>query len=346
MIADSLLKLKMKGLAYSRLALYTAESLPIIYSRRFFDREANRPEDLPKDHRTQLLEAFNSMLEEDIQNIKEGLYSEKLVRPEPALDHLKRYFGIWFDSLMSAYRKSKNQSKVFSKEAEPYLEDLPDYYKRNFHYQTDGYLTETSAEMYSHQTEILFQGTLSLMRRVLMGPILRDLNLQSSKVRILEIGCGAGELTEILLESKADMDITCIDLSEPYLKVARKRFAGTDRVEFVKQNGEDFKSKAKFDLIISGYLFHELPLAARIRVMENSRKLLKRGGRIVAMDSLQMGDSPQFDWALKQFPKDFHEPFYTNYTKNPVEDLISDSELVSISKKAFLSKLVYWDGRR
>ena len=341
MIADSLLKLKLKGLAYSRLALYTAESLPIIYSRRFFDPRANRPEDLPKDHRTHLIEAFNSMLDEDIKNVKEGLYSEKLVLPEPALDHLKRYFGIWYDSLLSAYRKSKNQSKVFSKDAEPYLDDLPDYYKRNFHYQTDGYLSETSAEMYSHQTEILFQGTLSLMRRVLMGPILRDLNLRSSKVRVLEIGCGAGELTEILLESKADLDLTCIDLSEPYLKVAKKRFAGRDGVEFLKRNGEDFSSKTKFDLIVSGYLFHELPFEARVRVMENSKRLLKKGGRVAAIDSLQLADSPQFDWALKQFPKDFHEPFYTNYTKSPLENLIDFDGHEKSTKKAFLSKLVF-----
>ena len=43
--------------------------------------------------------------------------------------------------------------------------DLPKYFLRNFHYQTDGYLSEKSARLYEFQVETLFSGCAATMRR-------------------------------------------------------------------------------------------------------------------------------------------------------------------------------------
>ena len=59
------------------------------------------------------------------------------------------------------------------------------------------------------------------------------------------------------------------------------------------------------------------------------------------MDSLQENDDAEFQWALEQFPQDFHEPFYKNYTQNPLEDLMSAAGLKNVqSEIGFLSKVV------
>jgi hypothetical protein len=37
-------------------------------------------------------------------------------------------------------------------------------------------------------------------------------------------------------------------------------------------------------------------------------RVLKPGGRLVVVDSLQMGDEPDYDGMLELFPQNYHEP--------------------------------------
>ena len=39
-------------------------------------------------------------------------------------------------------------------------------------------------------------------------------------------------------------------------------------------------------------------------------RVLKPGGRLVLVDSLQHGDEPDYDGLLELFPQSFHEPYY------------------------------------
>jgi len=44
---------------------------------------------------------------------------------------------------------------------------------------------------------------------------------------------------------------------------------------------------------------------------------------------------------LEQFPKDFHEPFYKDYTQKPMESLLDSHGLSSVTTEiGFLSKVV------
>ena len=49
----------------------------------------------------------------------------------------------------------------------------PAYYRRTFHWQTDGYFTEHSAEVYELGVELLFRGTADVMRRQIIPPVTR-----------------------------------------------------------------------------------------------------------------------------------------------------------------------------
>ena len=48
---------------------------------------------------------------------------------------------------------------------------LPDYYRQNFHFQSDGWLSDHSAAIYDTQVEVLFTGAADVMRRRAMKPI-------------------------------------------------------------------------------------------------------------------------------------------------------------------------------
>ncbi|HLR79207.1 MAG TPA: malonyl-ACP O-methyltransferase BioC [Bacillota bacterium] len=79
-------------------------------------------------------------------------------------------------------------------------------------------------------------------------------NESSSPQHILEIGCGTGYLTSILLEKFPDAVITAVDLSPGMIDVARKRF-DEQKINFICGDIEQLNLDQTFDLIISNATF-------------------------------------------------------------------------------------------
>lgn len=54
-----------------------------------------------------------------------------------------------------------------------------------------------------------------------------------------------------------------------------------------------------------------------------------------------MGDRPGWDGLLEAFPVRFHEPYYRQYTIDPLDKIFEDAGLtVTNQQNAFLSKVV------
>ena len=68
------------------------------------------------------------------------------------------------------------------------------------------------------------------------------------------------------------------------------------------------------DALTSIFLFHQLPPKVRSIVFSECARVLKPGGRLVLVDSLQRGDQPDYDGLLELFPQNYHEPYYKSYT--------------------------------
>ncbi len=60
-------------------------------------------------------------------------------------------------------------------------------------------------------------------------------------------------------------------------------------------------------------MLHELPPEVRRTVIGEAARVLKPGGRLVMVDSLQRGDEPDYDAMLESFPQRYHEPYFESY---------------------------------
>src|SRR5205085_2754850 len=110
----------------------------------------------------------------------------------------------------------------------------PRYYLQNFHFQSDGYLSEASAERYDHQVEVLFGGGAAAMRRQALVPLRAALlrrNREARAARLLDIGCGTGAFLSEVKRNHPRLAVSGLDLSAPYLAVAGRRLASWSRVE-------------------------------------------------------------------------------------------------------------------
>lgn len=225
-------------------------------------------------------------------------------------------------------------------------EKLPAYFLQNFHFQTGGYLTEGSAGLYDMQVEILFSGSANAMRRQCLVPLARFMAGKDQRhVRLLDVACGTGRFFGSVRQAYPRLGLVGVDLSQSYLAEARRHLAGCRTAGFVMANAEKLPfADGSFDVVASIYLFHEVPPKVRRIIAAEFARVLKPGGRLIFMDSLQLGDTPAYDGMLQAFPLNFHEPYHASYTREDLAALFGDAGLEPVSSEpVFLSKLVVCD---
>lgn len=307
----------LQGLNIARSGVYFLEALPVMAFHRFAFPH------MPPPSNEQVKTLWKHILklhEQEAIHLETGVYPWTAVDIENPVSHIRNYADVLRDGIKVAWRMRNNKNKDFSPEAAEHSAEAPEYYSRNFHFQTDGYFSESSARRYDHQVEILFNGTAGVMRRAILPPLA---DLLPKNARILDLGCGPGTSTRYLAATFPKARITAIDLSAPYLKIAQEKLRDYSKVDFLQADATnmDFKD-GLFDSVVSTYLLHELPKPEREHVIREAWRLLKPGGVLAIADSLQWDDDPELNWALDRFPKIYHEPFYKNYVQNKMEDLI------------------------
>lgn len=222
-------------------------------------------------------------------------------------------------------------------------DDLPRYYRQNFHFQTDGYLSEESARLYEFQVEALFAGTADAMRRQAYVPLAKFLKGRDpAKTKLLDVGAGTGGFLSFVKSEKPELAVIALDLSKPYLDRAARRLQKYSGVECVSAPAENMPLKNEsVNAAVSIYLFHELPPKIRIAVANEIARVLKPGGLFVLADSIQYGDAPEFDGLLDAFPGLMHEPYYASYAETDLKRLFADVGLMPCGVElAYLTKVM------
>jgi ubiquinone/menaquinone biosynthesis C-methylase UbiE len=222
---------------------------------------------------------------------------------------------------------------------------FPPYYRRTFHWQTDGYFSEHSAEIYELGVELLFRGTADVMRRQVIPPITRLVREMggAEKVKLLDIGCGTGRTLHQIARTHPKMRLHGADLSPAYIKLARKRLLDLEEVSLAVENGEALPwADETFDVVTSTYMFHELPRNARRNVVREMFRVVRPGGLVVIEDSAQISESPQLDGVLQNFPREFHEPFYEDYLSDDLGGILAECGFsVEETQAQLVAKVVF-----
>jgi ubiquinone/menaquinone biosynthesis C-methylase UbiE len=287
--------------------------------------------------------AMGRLFARDLDNAERGLYP--LPRDHDgdvreAIETSRRYFAD-----LPAVTERKMSARGNEVIGERFPDDsarFPNYFLQNFHYQTGGYLTPESARLYDMQVEVLFSGTANAMRRQCLVPIAEFVRGKDQRrLRLLDVACGTGRFLRQVKEAFPRLDATGSDLSEAYLEEARRhvqphkitiKTAAAEALPFADQS---------FDIVTSIYLFHEVPPDIRRAIAREFARVLKPGGRLVFMDSLQLGDTPAYDGLLRSFPANFHEPYYESYIAEDLPAIFADCGLRFIAAEpVFLSKMV------
>lgn len=275
-----------------------------------------------------------------------SMASGEYLMPERWTENPLEFAKISTKAFLDAWsvRKRESNGDVQDVPDEGYLSKLPKYYRQNFHFQTDGWLSDHSAQLYEHQVEVVFAGGAGAMRRRALPMIkshIQNHSLEQPDLKFLDLASGPGSFATEIKRNFKESHLTVSDLSPFYLKKAREKLSGYAGVDFVEAKAEQLPFlDASFDVVSSVYLFHELPKRVRTEVMKEVWRVLRPGGLFVFVDSLQLGDVPHFDGSLKYFPVHYHEPYYLDYIKQPLSEYILPTQFAEKDEEfAFFSKV-------
>lgn len=336
-----------------RLSFFTRQGLRVAwYMGHYFatqdfrqgGKEARPPQPQParppRENSFDLFGELAALFRRDLDNVAQGLYPLPRDHDGSLAEVLSLSRAFFADIPVAAERK---HAKAGREVYDPDLAlEFPDYFLQNFHYQTGGYLTEESARLYDTQVEVLFSGTANAMRRQCIVPIAEFLRGRDQrKFKLLDVACGTGRFLRFLKEAFPRLALTGLDLSAPYLDEARRYLAPySAALEVGKAEALPF-SPSTFDLVTSIYLFHEVPREVRRLIAAEFARVLKPSGRLVFMDSLQLGDRPGFDGLLEAFPRNFHEPYFGDYLRDDLPAVFAETGLRPVgTETVFLSKRI------
>lgn len=287
---------------------------------------------------------MDAILETDWQDAEKGVYPASLLFDNPWDDFFRYYPAVWLDMPEMWQRVNQKRYQDFDPGVE--TQGLPSYYVQNFHHQTNGYLSDDSANLYDLQVEILFNGTADPMRRRVLAPLKEGLQAFSGvlphQIKILDVACGTGRTLRNIRGMLSKASLYGVDLSAAYLRKANQLLSQVPGTlpQLLQGNAEELPYLDNyFHAVTSVFLFHELPAAARQNVINEAFRVVKPGGTFIICDSVQMMDSPELSIAMENFPELFHEPYYRHYMTDDLTKRLTDAGFTEVSEQVhFMSK--------
>jgi len=297
----------------------------------------------PMPGRGRILADLKALFEQDWRNIAAGYYAPPPDGFGSPIAALRRSLDFFADLTAVEERRHGEPKERLLQDPPP--GDYPPYYLQKFHFQSDGYLSDASAERYDHQVEVLFGGGAAAMRRQALVPLREALAELSPgrrhTARLLDIACGTGSFLREVKANWPRLHVTGLDLSPHYLAVASRVIGAWSRTRFVQGAAEAMPfADGEFDIATCIYLFHELPPRIRRAVIGEMRRVLRPGGTLILVDSLQIGDEPDYDAMLTSFPAAFHEPFYAGYIREDLDRLMHPAFTPAGRFPAYFSKVL------
>jgi ubiquinone/menaquinone biosynthesis C-methylase UbiE len=333
-----------------RFAWYVGHSLALRWlSDNAQRKDGKKPQpradtNLPVPDRGRLYADMAILFRQDLANIEAGLYPLPADHDGSLLTLIERS-RLFFADLPEIHRRRESRAHHEFR-SEPVRGKRPRYYLQNFHFQTDGWMTDDSAARYDTQVEVLFHGTANATRRQAL-PQLHEIftGRDQRKLRLLDIGCGTGRFLDFVKQAWPRLPTLGLDMSEPYVRYAKSHLKRWSQLKLAVGNAEALPLPDKSqDAVTSIFLFHELPPKVRHSVIRECARVLKPGGRLVLVDSLQRGDAPDYDGLLELFPQNYHEPYYRSYINEDFSALATGCGLAHIRDvKAFVSKVMVFD---
>jgi tRNA (cmo5U34)-methyltransferase len=107
---------------------------------------------------------------------------------------------------------------------------------------------------------------------------------KQDQLKIIDLGCGTGNLTQKLITTYPHAHVTCIDMAENMLKMAKAKLKRKRNVNFWLGDIRNFDYSGKYDVIVASMVLHHIDKKDKVRFYRKLYNALSRGGVFYIMD--------------------------------------------------------------
>jgi tRNA (cmo5U34)-methyltransferase len=158
----------------------------------------------------------------------------------------------------------------------------------------EGWANPEAAENYARTADIIIperKEILSIISRLAieLGPM---------NPKIIDLGCGLGDVTAEIIKLKPDVNVLMLDFSDEMIKRSSERFRDNKNITAIKQDLNqgilDITEDRGFDAVLSCFAIHHIEFENRIKLYSDIHSILKEQGLFINGD-LFKEDSPIID---------------------------------------------------
>ena len=164
---------------------------------------------------------------------------------------------------------------------------MPDYTRHEIHIQPGGYVGDEFAGPVYHLGTNSFYGGQNDRDEFHIGLAASIALPDDGRVeRIVDVGCGVGQLTVALKERFPDAEVWGLDVGGPLVRYAHHRAVRLDAdVHFAQRLAEETGMEAgSIDVVTAYILFHEVPSTAAAAICREAARVLRPGGVFNVVD--------------------------------------------------------------
>ena len=127
----------------------------------------------------------------------------------------------------------------------------------------------------------------------------------TERPKVLDLGCGYGDVTAEVLKMKPKASVCLVDFSDEMLRLSSERFKDNPRIRIVKRDlntGIANTAIGKgFDVVVSCFALHHIEFQKRIKLYSDIRRALNENGLFINGDRFKE-DSPVIDeWVFNSW---------------------------------------------
>ena len=179
-----------------------------------------------------------------------------------------------------------------------------------------------------------------------LGRIIREQFQDKSfeEIKVLEIGCGSGYTTLIILNSNNRTRIVAVDNESVMIEQAKEilnEFVENNRVELIEGDALEFLKKQdsdSFEVFASGFTLHNFTKNYRKKVIKEIYRVLKPEGIFVNADKYAIDDESKhkqsLNWQLQQFKIEYSKINRPDLIKEWISHYLEDNKPEVIMKES------------
>ncbi len=168
-----------------------------------------------------------------------------------------------------------------------------------------------------------------------------NLNTKKQKVRILDVCCGTGILTQLVAKQYPKAEFVGLDFAENMLAIAKTRM---ENYTFTAKccdvlDTEQMLALGKFDLILSSFGIHNIHGCAEKQIaINNIFSALKPNGEYIVLDYIKGKDKKECKYFTNYFKKYLLRTYNKKQTKEWIKLLAEEDEPETIQNNFKLLK--------